>query len=319
MGDFGADTLRDSIVSGWTFTSTQRISKTVTASMTEVVQFFAHPQLLTPYTKAVEVKKIDPPENENVTTHPDFEEVNDFFEVSCRYRLDGTDEVLYDQAEQDIEDMCIEVVRIIKTVYNPLDGTGNYFRMQRTWVNRDSLDGTKPELVRTLRLSLTTLVGKSSETFRGFGGVLQLDTSASTADSKPAADHTYAAVHNVDWHEGFGVQGVVTNDTANGIGVPVLFRGRFGGTIRFESQATKDDINTSTIEAFDNIYKTQSAGELAEVVLLHATTNTEGSPITLTMSTNVMITDMRKVQDDEDLVKFIVSGTVTKPSTATVA
>ena len=76
----------------------------------------------------------------------------------------GSDESIYDQAEQDIEDMTEEVERIIKSVYDPSAGTGVFWSTNRRWLIEDKLDVSgemRLELVRTLNLQLTRIKSRS--------------------------------------------------------------------------------------------------------------------------------------------------------------
>jgi len=68
MGDFGADTLRDSIESAWALTGRLLKVGSETDAMKEPVFFFAHPQIPAAgeWTKAVEVRKINTDEQENI-------------------------------------------------------------------------------------------------------------------------------------------------------------------------------------------------------------------------------------------------------------
>lgn len=319
MGDFAADTLRDSIESGWALSG--NLSKTATDSFKETVQFFAHPQIMgNEVTKAVEVQKINTPESENELEYPDYIEVRDVFVVTVRYRLDDSEDGQYDNSEADIEDMTEEVRRIIKTVYSPSAGNGDFHRASWQWENLDTHNSSKPELVRRLVLTLSNILSKSNEVFDGYGGVLTFDTSESVADSKPVSDYIYTEVHRVRIREGFTTIPVLNKDTTNGLRVPHLVTGMFSGEFTFDTYTKKSDVNTSTVEALDNIYKLQATtGQHPTAVLLHANTNNEDPPATLTSSSFVKITSMEKISDDVDLVQFSVRGVLVKPSTYTVS
>ncbi len=323
MGDFGADTLRDSIETGWGFTGTERISKTVSASMTEIVHFFAHPQITPTYTKAVEVRKINTPERENVITHPMFFEKVDNFEITCRYRLIGGDESLFDQAEEDIEDMCEEVERIVKTVYDPSQANGVYFTSSRRWGNDDLLTGQQGEmqmeLARTLYLQLSFLDARKSTSYKGYEMILAVDDSGTTADTKRGSDYTYTEAYNVTMQEGYRQIPELTVDTTNGIGVPLFFRGSFSGRFTFEIWAKEADLNTANIDSLDNIYKTQTNGESAEVALIHVVKDTGSTPSAVTATTVVRINSIEKISDVEQLVKWRLVGDIIKPTTWLVA
>ncbi len=322
MGDFGADTLRDSIEAGWSFT-TGRISKTATATMKETVQFFAHNQLrgAGEYSKAIEVTKILDPQtsdDENVVTHERWREVRHVFTITVRYRILSIEEVLWDQAEQDIEDMCKEVIRIIKTVYDPPTSTGTFLSSDFEWRNDDDMATSQQDAKRVLTFTLTELVSRSQEVFRGYGGVLTFDRSASTADSLPGSDFIYTEAHHVSISEGNQQTSRVTRLSSAGQGIAIRYRGKFGGSFRADIYAKKSDVDESTIDSLDNIYKAQNNGELATCVFFHANENTEGTTVTLTTTTTVNITEMNIVSDDEQLVVYHVTGDIISPTTSAV-
>lgn len=290
--------------------------------MKETVRFFAHDQLrgAGEYSKAVEVKKtLDPADTEGLTQHPRWEQTRDTFTITCRYRVVSIEEVLWDQAEQDIEDMCLEVVRIIKTVYDPTAGTGAFFQSDYNWTNADDLTTSQQEVKRILQFSLTHIRSREAEVFEGFGGVLTFDTSVSTGDSKPAGDYIYTEATHVVISEGTPVTSRMTRNSSSKTGKPVKFRGKFGGTFTARIFAKKSDLDNATVESLDNIYKAQSAGELPTAVFLHANDNKEGTPVTLTTSTFVMVTNMRKTADDEQLVVYDITGDITQPTTVATA
>jgi len=321
MGNFQADTLRDSIVAGWALTGTMAKAGSA-ASGVYPVYILAHTQTKIEEIatrKAVEVRKLTP--LENIITHPRFQVINDVFEIACYYELPDSDETIWDNAEADIEDICEEVVRIVKTVYDPSAGTGEFFTTNREWRNLDDLRRAgDPILKRVLLLTLSRIQSDSTEVFTGgFGGVLSLDISATTADSKPGADHIYTEAYNVITSQGYEViPELVRGGTATS-GVPDYFSGGFSGEFTCEMYATKDDTNSSTIESVDNIYKLQTDGELAEITFLHAVDNTEGTPVTFTESIPLLITKISKTAEDKELVVFTLEATIQEPTTYTVA
>jgi len=322
MGTFGADTLRDLLETNWGLSG--RVSKTVSAGVENVVRFFAHPQIpeLHEWQKAVEVTKILDPQaqnNENQTVHPHFTEVQHNFTIKCRYRVMGKDETIYDTAEQDIEDMCIEVVRIFQTVYDPTTGTGVFFTARYSWRNEDKVDATKPELVRVLDITLSEIQSSSDEVYRGYGGVLTFDMSASTnMDSAPAGDYIYTEAEQVIIREGTSVIEALGKDTIDGARVPKLGAGTFRGVFRARLFAKKSDIG-STAEKLNQIYILQANGEHVQAVFLHAVDNKEGTPATLTTTSTMKIVEMEKISRDEQLVQFNVTGRLTKPTTRATA
>ncbi len=323
MGDFAADTLRDSIKSAWGLTG--RLAKVVADDMKEPVQFFAHPQVAGEWTKAVEVKKINTPETEGEIEHTNFSEIRDNFTITVRYNVLALDETLYDLAEQDVEDMTEEIRRIIKTIYSPQAGNGTFFQVNYGWGDDDELNESlleQFELRRVLTLTLTQIKSRIASVFRGFNGVLTFDTSASSADSKPAGDYIYTEVENVQIQQGYRTMPYLVSQeqaTPKAIGVPVYYRGQFSGRFSCEMFAKKEDVTTATFEAIDNIFKAQAGGELGTAVFLHATANTEGTPVTLTETVTLQITSITKTSGISELLKFRIEGTILEPTAYVVA
>ena len=323
MGDFAADTLRDSIVAGWAPANT-RIPKTASAGIEQIVHFLAHPQIkgAHEWPLAIEVSKIlDPqvPDNENQIVHPLFSEVSHKFTITCRYRVRNINEELFDQAQQDIEDMCIETIRIIKTVYNPQSGSATFFTARYSWRNEDNLTGTKQELKRILDFELSEIQSQSSEVFRGINGVLTFDLSLSNnMNSAPGGDYIYTEANNVKIREGTTVIEALSKDTANGARVPRLGSGAFTGTFNADILAKKSDIG-STAEKLNKIYILQSNGQHIEAAFLQTADNTEGTPVTLSQTSFVKVTSMMKLATPTDLISFNVEGRLIKPSTFVTA
>jgi hypothetical protein len=137
-------------------------------------------------------------------------------------------------------------------------------------------------------------------------------------DNKPAGDYTFTEAYAVSLEEGFENLRVLTNDDSRGIGVPKLERGEFRGVFQAEMYAKRSDLDGNTIEKLDNIYKVQSNGQLATVVFLHAHTNTEAVPKTLTSQSYIKVSRMRRSEDVVGLLIFRIIGDVEKPSTYTI-
>lgn len=318
MGDFAADTLRDSIKAAWNLSG--RLAKVEADDMKEPVQFLAHPQIAGEWTKAVEVKKVNTPESEGEIEHPNFSEITDRFIITCRYKLLAIDETLYDLFEEDIEDMTEEVRRIIKTIYAPSAGLGTFFQANWTWQIDDEVSDEpfkKMELRRILFLTLTQIKSRTSSVFRGFGGVLSFDMSASSGDNLPAQDYIYTEVENVQIQQGYRTIPEMTTPAQSGgraIGVPVYYRGMFSGRFSAEINLKEEDVTETTLDALDNLYKAQNNGELGTAVFLHAVKNTKGVPITLTESVKMQIVSVTKISGIEALVKYRVEGTILEPT-----
>jgi len=210
------------------------------------------------------------------------------------------------------------VVRILKTVYNPATTLNVYFRTNNNWTNEDVDVGNQRDLKRRLRFTLTSITSDDEQVYSGFGGVLVFDTSDSQGDSKPGADYTFASVKKIDCREGFSQIPTLTKDKTPGVGVPLLMRGQFSGQFSALMYAQKTNIIGSTVEKLQNIYRLQTSspiiGQNAEVVLLRSNTNTESTVSTLTRKSFMKINQLDENSFDEDLLSYIVTGTLSRPT-----
>jgi len=316
-----ATTLRDSISTEWSLTG--ELSKvsigTGPTLMDEVVQFFDRLQVVgNEVTKAVVVEKINAEGNETVIQHPNFNELVDIYEITVRYRVVDVNEDNYSDSLDFVEQMGTEVVRILRTVYNPSTTLNIYFRTTNNWTNEDVDLGNQRDLQRKLRFTLTTITSDDDEVYSGFGGVLVFDTSDSQGDDKPVADYTFVSVKNIDADEGFSQIPTLTKDKSQGAGVPILMRGQFSGSFSALMHAQKTNIIGNTIEKLQNIYKLQLntpiRSQNAEVVLLRSNTNTEVPTSTLTRKSFMKINRIKENEPDEDLVSYIIIGTLSRPT-----
>ena len=323
-----ATTLRNTIEADWNLTG--ELSKVSTGSgatlMDEVVQFWDRKQVAgNEVPKSVTVEKINDEGNEQIVIHPNFNEVSDIYEVTVYYRVIDVEEANFSTSLDLIEDMAKEVVEILKTVYNPTTNppTGIYFRTSNFWINEDLYTGNQPELRRRLRFQLTTITSEEEQVFSAFGGVLSFDFSASEGDDLPTANYIYAQTEQVRISEGYEQGELYTKDKTKGIGVPLIRRRRFRGTFSAIMVAKKDDIIGTTTDKLEEIYKTQSDVPLlnqnAEVVFLHANTNTEATPKILTTSSFMRIDRIEKLADDIGLVRYAITGKLTRPTTYAVS
>jgi len=314
-------TLRDIVSTEWSLTGElSKISTGVGSTlMDEVVQFFDRIQVVgNEVTKAVVVEKINAQGNETIIQHPNFNEIVDIYEITVRYRVIDVNADNYSDSLDFVEQMGTEVVRILKTVYNPFTALNRYFRTTNNWTNDDVDIGNQRDLQRKLRFTLTTITSDDGQVYSGFGGVLVFDTSDSQGDSKPVADYTFVSVKTIDVDEGFSQIPTLTKDTSQGVGVPLLIRGQFSGTFSALMYAQKTNIIGSTIEKLQNIYKLQAVspiiGQNAEVVLLRSNTNTESTISTLTRKSFMKINRIKENEPDEDLVSYTVIGTLSRPT-----
>lgn len=316
-----ATTIRNSLETNWSLTG--NLSKTVSGNMREVVRFFDRPQVLgNEWPKAVTVVKINPASDENIIEHPRFSEVADVYEVNIHFRVTDVNPDTYSTAIEAIEDMGQEVWRILRLSYSPSSETGEFFVTNGIWSNQDHLDQAQPELRRRLEFRLTKIVSEEPTVYTGYGGVLTFDLSASAnMDSAPGTDYIYTESNQVAINEGWDTIPYLTKDKslfANG-GVPTLQRGMFSGTFSAFVFAKKDDIDGTTAEKLEQIYRMQSNGQHIEAVFLHANNSLEAVPTTLTSQSFVKVTNMLKITDNEQLVEFNISGNLFKPSVYTVA
>jgi len=313
MGDFEADTLRDSIESGWALTGA--LVKTESTTVQNPVKFYAHSLVKhTESKRAVIVRKLTP--IATTQNHTEFREETNVYEITCRYTVDATNETAFDLSVQRVEDMCNEVERIVKTVYEPQSATGGFFTTNLSWRNDDEIAKQSQVLVRTLTLTLKKLVSSSDEVFQGFDGVLQYDTSASEGANKPASDYSYTSVYRARTTGGFTVHKEAVHGNSK---IPKRFTGSFSGLFECELYAKKSDINGTTDEDLTKLGDLRSNGELNEVVFLKTAKNTESSVLTLTESIKVQIIDFTRLYDDHGLVEFRLIGDIVEQSTFTVA
>jgi len=316
-----ATILRDTIETEWSLSGL--LSKVVTGSgsslMDQVVKFFDRLQVIgNEAVKAVIVQKINAEGNETVIKHPNFNELVDIYEITVRYRVVDVNSDNYSTYLDLIEQMGTEVVRILKTVYNPATTLNVYFRTHNTWSNEDVDVSNQRDLKRVLRFTLTTITSDDEEVYSGFGGVLVFDTSDSQGDSKPGVDYTFVSVKSTDTQEGFSQIPTLTKDTSKGVGVPLLMRGQFSGSFTALMYAQKTNVIGSTVEKLQNIYRLQTSspiiGQNAEVVLLRSNTNTESPVSTLTRKSFMKINRINENSPDEDLLSYTISGTLTRPT-----
>ena len=308
---FSADDLRDTIEAGWSLTG--ELSKTGADNMKEIVQFFAYPQIPgNEVTKAVTVQKIQSETNENVIEHPTFNEVQDIYEITVLYRTIDVQPLSRDESYTNIEDMGDEVVRILKTVYNPGTGLGIYFSALRNWTREDEYNTAQPDLRRRLRFVLTTIESENDEVFTGVNGLLIYDRSQGTGN-QPGSDYTYTEVNDVKSEGGFNL---ITRLTRDQTGIAKRATGLYSGTFEFETMAKESDIEGSTTNFIEQIDALLSNGELPEVFLIKETNNKQGD--TFRQTTRMQIIDKACLYTREDLVRFRLRGEVIAPPVMSV-
>ena len=315
-----AQTIKELLFNNWSLTG--ELAKITTANMTEPVHFYDRGQVPgNKFPKAITVQKINDLGNENIIEHPTFFEQADTFEITCFLQVtdsaDDTFSVWIDLMQQ----MTTEVTRILKTIYSPAADTGEFFRTTTNWSKDDTFFPDDPELTRTLRFTLTRILSNSDEVFIGYpgavspAGVLVFDSGQSSADNLPTSDYIYTQVYRVEVIQGWRNIPYITTDSPQTTAIPIYYRGAFSGRFNAMMDLKKSDINSSTFNSLSQIFLPQSNGELGTTVFLHQTGNTEVSPVVLRETIFVNITEIQKVSENEELVKFHIRGNLTQPST----
>lgn len=313
---YQAKTLRDTLYNNWALTGVLKKSATTDAKG-QPVYFYAHPQILAKESrKAVIVRKLTP--LENTVSHPKFDEVSDIFEITCYYVNQGISKDTYDVSESNIEDMEDEVLRILKTVYNPLNGTGTFYSSNQQWQNRDNLTETSQILQRVLTFTLTKIRSKLTTVFKGYGGVLAFDRTNSQGDSLPVANYTYTEAYDVNWAGGYGQQEEVVDQSSEGEHIPVFFTKRYDGRFNCTMSLKKADIGSGTHQ-LNTIGKIMTNGEVPDVVFLWAITTTENTPSTLTASIKVKILSIEPMTNTEDIGRVRLIGRIILPPVLTLS
>jgi hypothetical protein len=315
MGTFEADTLRDSIETNWALTGA--LAKTSSNTMKNPVKFYAHPQVKQqPTRKAIEVIKNTPLSTDTIrATQTD---VNDVFEITCRYTVEDVKNSKWDISEARVEDMCGEVLRIVKTVYDPSAGTGTFFRSITTWRNEDDIHTQSQVLIRTMTLTLFRIKSEDTTVFEGYKGVLVYDTSESTGDSLPASDYTYTEAYDVQWTGGFEQISEIVDEGGDGEHVPMYFTGSYSGRFNCKMNVKKADFTDTGSEQIHNIGNVLASGEVGDVYFLYSMTNTESSPATITASIPLRVLSLEPMFDLESISSFRLIAQVTKPPTYTL-
>ena len=303
---FSADTLKDTIESAWSLTGL--LSKTGADNMKEVVQFFAYPQIPgNEVTKAVTVQKIQSETNENVIEHPTFNEVQDIYEITVYYRTLDVQLISRDESYSNLEDMGDEVVRILKTQFNPATGIGVYFQASRNWTREDEFDTAQPDLRRRLRFILTTIESEDDSVFTGVNGLLIYDRSQGTGN-QPVSNYTYTEVNDVKSDGGFNL---IKRLTRGGNSIANRATGLYNGSFEFETMVKEADIEGSTTNFIEEIDRLLPNGELPEVFLIKETQNRQGN--TFRHTTRMQIVDKACLYEREDLARFRLRGEVIAP------
>lgn len=309
---FEAGTLRDQIEAAWSLS--EELSKTFNEDTNQFpVEFTTDPKGVDLIgRKIILVKKENVISNKQIHQHFKLDE--DTFKISVKNTMQGRDKATRDQAYTDIEDMCDEVERIIRTIYNPNTDTGVFFRTNFDWSNENKEDSQ--ELKHTLTLYLWRIISDSTSVFSGYGGVLKFDVSESEGTGLPGSDFEYTEVYDVNVAGGIEMSEEPTGAQAGGENetIPDLFTGDFRGIATFSIMAKKGEIGTSGNHLIPKIGDILSSGELPKVVIFFQSKNTEGTPATLTQSMEGYLTrPADPISSVEDLIKFRLQMKLFKP------
>lgn len=310
---FAANDLKIILFNNWSLGG--ELSKNPSDNMKEPVAFFSRPQIEgNELTKAIEVQKVESAENENVQVHAKFTTKTDIYQIKVRYRLVNVQDDNYIDQLSDVEAMEDEVVRIITSTFaNPANVLGVFSTVERQWAILDSFRTGDPELVRQLTLRLTGVFSEEPKVFRGFGGTLVFDTSASDGDNLPSSDYAYTEAYNYRISEGFSTVPVLTNDLSRGVGVPELMRGVFTGKFVVTMYLKSDDVDGSDDSKLNKILIPRTSNrDLPTVVFLHAHVNPNSEQLTTTSVFKV--SNITREETTEGLVSIRLTGDLVQPT-----
>jgi len=312
-----ATTIKDLIETNWSLGG--NLSKVTAPNMQEPVFFFDRPQVLgNEVVKAIEVVKINDNNEENISDHPNFKEIADYYEITIRYRVLDV-ETQYAQALEDAELMATELLGILNAQFDPSGASAEWFVSSKRWRRDDHVDQAQPELKRTLALELTQIRGQDDFVFRANSAVMIFDEGLSNGDNIPTSDYNFETIRELSIVEGYPQVPYLTKDKTRGQGVPHLVRGWFSGVFSALIFGRTADIIGSTLEKIGKIYLTQSAtlglqSQCAEIVMLHNLQNTISSPQTFQSKSFMRISRIDKVTTDESLLAYRIVGQLTQPT-----
>ncbi len=315
-----AQTIKELLFDNWALTG--ELSKVVVSDMTEVVNFLDRDQVPgNKKAKMVTVQKINAIGDQDITEHPTYFEQSELFEITCFLQVPDSADDIFSVWIDLMQQMTSEVIRILKTLYSPSSGTGEFFRTITSWTKDDTFFPDEPMLVRTLRFTVNRILSNSDEVFIGYpgavgsSGVLVFDTSESSGDNLPASDYIYTQVYRVEVVQGWRNIPYITTDSPQTTAIPIYYRGAFSGRFTCMMDLKKSDITSATLNSLSQIFLPQNNGELGTAVFLHNVGNTEVPPVILSETLFVNITETQKITENEELVKFHIRGNLTQPST----
>lgn len=320
-----AQTIQELLFNNWSLTG--ELAKQTIGNMTEPVRFFDRGQVPgNKFPKAVVVQKINALGNENIIEHPRFFEQSDIFEITCFLQVTDSGDDEFSDWIDFMEQMTGEVTRILKTQFSPSSGTGEFFRTTTGWSRDDTFLPDDPELTRTLQFTLTRILSNDPEVFVGYpgqlgtSGVLVFSVVGSVGDSKPVSDYIYTQTERIQIIQGWrNIPYLTTNGTSE-TGVPIYYRGQYGGRFSCNMFLKKSDITPFTLNSLSQIFRPQNNGELGTAFFLQNSANSEinlagdDNFFILTESFPVNITEIEKISENEELVKFNIRGNLVDPS-----
>jgi len=316
-----AEILRDILESGWSLADPLEKVPVTPVSGTQYVYFFDRKQItMNEKAKAIVVEKIVHEGDENLIVHPNFTEQADIYEITLHLRVTSVNREQFDVWLKNMDNMAAEVIKILKTVYDPSSKppTGVFFQAKSDWINEDVYKtGSQPELRRKLRFTLTRLAASLEDTFLGFGGVLIFDNS-SQGDDPPTSSFQYQEVSDVTISEGFQQIQILTKDQTLGVGVAQTARGIFSGTFTALMNANLSNIIGNTTDKIENIYKPQEMvsiiGQIPEIIFLNNNNDTSSPLNTLTTTSFIKITNVEKIDGEAAILKYKLTGILTRPT-----
>jgi len=318
-----AEILRDELFDNWSLADPlERVNETSPVSGRQYVYFFDRAQIVkNEKAKALVVEKINHEGDENRILHPNFSEQADIYEITLYLRVTSVNPDQFDVWLLNMDNMAAETIRILKTIYDPSSKppTGVFFQTKSDWIKEDVyISGSQPELRRKLRFTLTRLEASLDNTFLGFGGVLVFSV-GSEGDTPPSISFQYQEVSDVSISEGFDELLVLTKDQTRGVGVAQTVRGIFSGTFTATLNANEDNVVGTTTDKIENIYKPQTLtniiGQIPEIIFLNNNNDTSSPVQTLTTTSFVKITNVEKIDGVESILKYKLSGILTRPTT----
>ena len=316
---FEADTLLQIFKANWSLSEAKVVLEGTANAAGKIrpIKIFAHEQIQDKIaTKSIEVIKQSPLITRDVDEFLTTE--TDEFLIRGYYKLQGTSKDPWDISESDMEDIEVEIERILGVTYNPQNGTNVFFTISYNWQNKDSINVKQdPIIVRELRIRLTRIFSRATTVFDSFQRGVIFDLSASSnMNTPPAGDFNYTEVFNVAMNEGFRDKEVQVTDHEDGPGIPLFYAGGFSGIITMDANFRSNDVGGTT-DKINQMHLRQTNGEKAEIALVRTYTNNNSQTITLT--TIVRVEQIKLTEPKSNLLNWQILGKIIKPTTMVVS